>query len=91
MRILWKRYFYEAFHLHIALFMLMKITIFHIIEGILATGGISGAHLNPAVTLSMAILKKCKWIQVPVYMIAQYVGAFTASAVLYGNYYKFMG
>jgi len=59
--------------------------------GILATGGISGAHLNPAVTLSMAILKKCKWIQVPVYMIAQYVGAFTASAVLYGNYYKFMG
>ena len=56
----------------------------------MATGGISGAHLNPAVTLSMAILKKCKWMQVPVYMIAQYLGAFVASAVLYGNYYKFM-
>ena len=58
--------------------------------GILATGGVSGGHLNPAVTLSMAIIKKCKWIQVPVYMAAQYLGAFVASAVLYGNYYKFM-
>merc|ERR1711862_822924 len=31
--------------------------------GILASGGVSGGHLNPAVTLAMATLKKCKWIQ----------------------------
>ena len=54
--------------------------------GILASGGVSGGHLNPAVTLAMASIKKCKWIQVPVYWGAQYLGAFLASAVLYGNY-----
>ena len=58
--------------------------------GILASGGTSGGHLNPAVTLSMAIVKRCTWIQVPVYMAAQYFGAFLAAAVLYGNYYKFI-
>ena len=54
--------------------------------GILVSGGVSGGHLNPAVTLSMAVLKKCSWIQVPIYMLAQYLGAFLASAVLYGIY-----
>lgn len=59
---------------------------FALIMGILVSGGISGGHLNPAVTLTMAVLKKCKWIQVPVYMAGQYIGAFLASAVVYGNY-----
>jgi len=45
-----------------------------------------GGHLNPAVTLAMAVLKKCKWIQVPVYWAAQYLGAFLASAILFGTY-----
>ena len=54
--------------------------------GILVSGGVSGGHLNPAVTLSMACLGKCKWIQVPIYMIAQYVGAFLAASVLFGIY-----
>ena len=34
----------------------------------------------------MASIKKCKFICVPVYWIAQYLGAFLASAVLYGIY-----
>ena len=54
--------------------------------GILVSGGVSGGHLNPAVTLAMAVLKKCKWIQVPVYWAAQYLGAFLASAILFGTY-----
>jgi len=58
--------------------------------GILISGGVSGGHLNPAVTLAMATLKKCKWIQVPVYWAAQYLGAFLASAILYGNYADFI-
>ncbi len=35
----------------------------------------------------MAILKKCSWISLPVYWIAQYLGAFLGAAVLYGVYY----
>jgi len=40
-----------------------------------------------AVTLSMAVLKKCSWVSLPVYWIAQYLGAFIGAAVLYGIYY----
>merc|ERR1711894_137521 len=59
---------------------------FALMIGILVSGGVSGGHLNPAVTLAMAVLKKCSWIQVPIYMLAQYLGAFLAAAVLYGIY-----
>ena len=54
--------------------------------GILVSGGVSGGHLNPAVTLTMAFMGKCRWIQVPVYWCAQYLGAFIGAAVLYGIY-----
>ena len=55
--------------------------------GILATG-VSGGHLNPAVTLSLAVVKKCSWIQFPVYVIAQCLGAFLGAVTLYVNNYK---
>jgi len=54
--------------------------------GILASGGVSGGHLNPAVTLAMAAIKKLKPIQIPIYMAGQYLGAFLGAAVLYGIY-----
>lgn len=54
--------------------------------GICISGGVSGGHLNPAVTLTMAALRKIKLIQVPVYMAAQYLGAFLAALVLWGEY-----
>lgn len=59
---------------------------FALMIGIMASGGVSGGHLNPAVTLAMASIRKCKWIQVPIYWAAQYLGAFLASATLYGVY-----
>jgi glycerol uptake facilitator-like aquaporin len=48
---------------------------------ILAFGPISGAHLNPVVTLSDAWLGGIGWRETPVYVIAQLAGAFAGVAV----------
>jgi MIP family channel proteins len=51
--------------------------------GVYVAGGVSGAHLNPAVTLALAALRGFSWRKVPVYWLAQLAGAFAASAVVY--------
>jgi len=43
---------------------------------ILAFGPVSGAHLNPAVTLAEALQRRLPWSEVPSYLLAQVVGAF---------------
>jgi len=45
-------------------------------------GDVSGAHLNPAVTTAFAAGKRFPWREVPFYIAAQVVGAFSASGVL---------
>ncbi len=50
-------------------------------------GGVSGAHLNPAVTLAFACLRGFDWRKVLPYMVAQVAGAFVASALVYACYY----
>jgi aquaporin Z len=50
---------------------------------IYAFGETSGAHFNPAVTIAFAYAKKFAWKQVPKYIIAQILGAFAASLVLW--------
>ncbi|CAC5364697.1 Uncharacterized membrane protein C977.17,Aquaporin-8,Aquaporin-9,Aquaporin-3,Aquaporin-7,Aquaporin-2,Aquaporin-4,Putative aquaporin-7-like protein 3,Aquaporin-10 [Mytilus coruscus] len=55
--------------------------------GVYIAGGISGGHLNPAVTVALACIKKVPWKKVPFYMIGQYLGAFVASATTYFVYY----
>ena len=49
-------------------------------------GGVSGAHLNPAITLSMAVRGRFPWKKVPAYAIAQFAGAFSGAALVYLNY-----
>ena len=43
----------------------------------------SGAHLNPAVTLGLAIADKTEWSQVPIYICAQFIGAFIGAMLCY--------
>ena len=50
-------------------------------------GGVSGAHLNPAVTLAFAVRRKFAWGKVLPYMAAQLAGAFTGAALVYLNYH----
>jgi aquaporin NIP len=45
-------------------------------------GDVSGAHFNPAVTVGFAVAKRFAWNEVPGYVAAQLVGAFTASGLL---------
>ncbi|XP_027341680.1 aquaporin NIP6-1-like [Abrus precatorius] len=57
---------------------------------ILATGHISGAHLNPAVTISFAALKHFPWKHVPVYIGAQVFASTCAAFALKGVFHPFM-
>ncbi|KAI0696270.1 aquaporin [Cytidiella melzeri] len=54
--------------------------------GVWIAGGISGGHLNPAVTIAMAVWRDFPWRKVPTFVIAQTLGAFFGAAITYGNY-----
>ncbi|HEX6711071.1 MAG TPA: MIP/aquaporin family protein [Rubrobacter sp.] len=49
-------------------------------------GQFSGAHINPAVTLSLAVTGQFAWAQVPGYIICQFLGAFTGGVIVYLAY-----
>src|SRR5246127_3119329 len=55
--------------------------------GIYIAGTISGAHLNPAVTLAMAVTRRMPWSKVFHYVVAQFLGAFAAAALVFAVYY----
>ncbi len=55
--------------------------------GVYVAGGVSGAHLNPAVTVALAALRRFPWPKVAPYSLAQLAGAFAASAVVYVTYF----
>src|SRR5262249_37099400 len=55
--------------------------------GIYVAGGITGAHLNPAVTFAFAVRGDFAWRKVPAYWFAQVFGAFVAAAVVFLVYH----
>src|SRR5215203_3320024 len=54
--------------------------------GCYVAGGVTGAHLNPAVSLALAVHRRFPWPKVAPYVAAQMAGAFAASAVVYVTY-----
>jgi MIP family channel proteins len=54
--------------------------------GVYVSAGVSGAHLNPAVTLALAVHRQFPWAKVLPYWAAQLAGAFAASAVTFVAY-----
>lgn len=55
--------------------------------GVTVAGPYSGAHLNPAVTIGLAIAGKFAWASVVPYIIAQMLGAFAGSFLVWLMYY----
>ncbi len=60
---------------------------FAVMVGVFISGSVSGAHLNPAVSLGCAIAGTMEWAAVPGYVAAQMLGGF-AGAVLVWIFYK---
>jgi glycerol uptake facilitator len=54
--------------------------------GVVIAGPISGAHLNPAVTLGLAINGATPWAEVPVYFAGEMLGAFIGAVLVYLHY-----
>jgi len=57
-----------------------------VVLAIYAVGSISGAHINPAVTLALAWSGNFDWNLVPGYCLAQLLGAFTGAVLVYLHY-----
>jgi glycerol uptake facilitator protein len=56
--------------------------------GVYIAGGVTGAHLNPAVTLAFALRRGFPWAKLPLYWLAQIVGAFVAAALVFALYHS---
>lgn len=54
--------------------------------GVFAVGSISGAHLNPAVTIGLALNGSFAWGDVPGYILAQMIGAIIGAALVFLQY-----
>ncbi len=59
---------------------------FAVMTGVLIAGPVSGAHLNPAVTLGLAIFGSFPWADVFGYIVAQMLGGFIGAVLVYVFY-----
>lgn len=60
---------------------------FAVLTGAYVAGGVSGAHLNPAVTIGLAIEGGTKWSDVPLYLGSQLLGAMIGAVLVWATYY----
>jgi glycerol uptake facilitator protein len=54
--------------------------------GVYAVNPISGAHINPAITISLAVIGKFPWAMVVPYILAQMIGAFLGGVIVWLAY-----
>jgi glycerol uptake facilitator protein len=57
-----------------------------VFTGVYVSADSSGAHLNPAVTIGLAVAGKFSWAEVPSYILAQFIGAFIGSVINWLTY-----
>ncbi|MGC4950445.1 MIP/aquaporin family protein [Streptomyces sp. DT224] len=60
---------------------------FAVLTGAYIAGGVSGAHLNPAVTIGLAIEGGTKWSDVPLYLASELLGAMIGAVLVWLTYY----
>lgn len=59
--------------------------------GVVIAGPYSGAHLNPAVTIALATAGKFSWLQAPMFILAQFIGAMLGALLvwlIYKDHFK---
>ncbi|KAI0769916.1 aquaporin [Fomes fomentarius] len=54
--------------------------------GVWVSSGISGGHINPAVTIAFATFRDFPWRKVPAYIFAQLMGGLCGAGIVYANY-----
>src|SRR5450631_3846781 len=57
-----------------------------VMMGVFVAGKISGGHINPAVTITLAAFRGFPWSKVVPYCVAQIAGAFAGAAIVFLNY-----
>ena len=60
---------------------------FAVTFAVYAVGWVSGAHINPAVTIALAAIGDFPWSLVPGYIVAQIAGAFVGAIIVWLTYY----
>ncbi|KAF8887185.1 aquaporin [Infundibulicybe gibba] len=55
--------------------------------GVWVSGGVSGGHINPAVTIALATYRGFPWKKVPIYIFAQLLGGIVGAAIVYADYF----
>ncbi len=61
---------------------------FAVYIGVVVAAPFSGAHINPAVSISLAAAGKFPWAEVPMYILAQFLGAMLGAGIIWLMYKK---